>query len=233
MTKQEMYELLGSLAFGVILYLLSRDITFAVCLPLGAFVFWSLGRRAFGASWLVRMNTEEAYFRKPLSLRAFNAALALALAGFIAVWVHLCMTSSHREPLGVGIFGLMFFALAALLFIWNAGPSETRFDLRRGQVQSRMGFPLLSRSRTWDAADIAALRVLTSSRAVSMSIFLRKRHGLTAGTSVSYRTGLEGWNGSAGAQTANEEARAVAEVIGKEMGLAVETRQVDNRRTSR
>lgn len=64
MTKQEIQQLMGMLFFGIALYLFSKDFVFAFGLPVGLYVFGFSASRAFGASWVVRLDEEEAVFRE-------------------------------------------------------------------------------------------------------------------------------------------------------------------------
>jgi hypothetical protein len=232
-TRQEKYEFLASLGFGIVLYLLSRSLVFAVFLPLGVFVFYTLARRARGASWLVRRDAEEVYYRKPQALRVLNAILALMSVALFAGLCYLSATSGGKGYPSFVPFGLLVFALMALLFTWGAGPLEMRFDLARGRVRYRAGLPMLARWQTRDAADIATLSVLSSKGTVMMTIRWKSRRGLIAGTTVSLSSSLDGSWATGGAEAASEEARASAELIGNRLGVPVEVRQIGQGMASR
>ena len=81
MTKQDVQQLVGAILFGIVLYLFTRDPIFALSLPLGLYLFYFLAGRAFGASWILSQDEEEATFRKPTAMRAFFGVMTLASAG--------------------------------------------------------------------------------------------------------------------------------------------------------
>ncbi len=207
-TKEEKQGLIGAAAFSIFLYWYFKDWVFALALPFGTYLFYVVASRASGVSWLVRLNEEEAVFRKPAAMRVFFGAMALAMGGIIAFWVHLFLPGRHPQ----GIFGLVVLLLIELLFLFGVGPMDTRFDFERGRVFYRIGFPLLSWTRSADKSEVASLRVnITQSRGSTM--YLRwKRRGRMSGSVAQFET--------------FEQARAVAEQIGNRLGLPVEVRDL-------
>ena len=55
--------------------------------------------------------------------------------------------------------GLIMFFIVVPIFAFGAGPKEMRFDFQRRRWQSRMGFPLLTWTRTGSFDEIAYIRV--------------------------------------------------------------------------
>ncbi len=216
LTKEEKQGLMqglgGSLVFSIILYLFTKDFVFALALPFGFYLLWTVMSMAIGQSWQVRLNNEEAVFRRPAAARAVYGVWTLAMGGIIAEWVHLCLPGRHPQDTGIGIFGLVFLLLVEMVFLLGTGPMDTRFEFGKGRVFYRTGFPLLSRTRSADKSEIACLRVTISSRRGS-SVYLKwKGKGRHSGSIAQFGT--------------VEEARAVAEQIGSRLALPVEVRDL-------
>ena len=214
MTKEEkeglIGGLIGTLLFSLILYVSTKDLVFALALPFGFYLFWIVMLSALGQSWLVRLNEEEAVFRKPVASRIFTGAMAIALGKGIAYWVHLCLPGKHPQDTSMGVFGLVVLLIFELVFLFSIGPMETRFDFGRGHIFYRVGFPLISRTRHADKSEIACLRVTVSSRRGSYVYLKWKGKGRHSGSVAQFGT--------------VEEARAVAEQIGSRLALPVEVR---------
>ena len=206
LTKEEKKGLIGAAAFSIFLYWYFKDLLFALALPFGTYLFYAVGNRAFGVSWLVRLNDEEAVFRKPVAARTVYGAMALAMGWAIALWVHLCLPGKHPQDIGIGIFGLAFLLLVEILFLLGTGPMDTRFEFGKGRILYRMGFPLLSWTRSADKSEVASLCV---SQGRGAYLYLKwKRRGRVSGSVAQFGTAAE--------------AQAMAEHIGSRLVLPVD-----------
>ncbi len=218
MNKEDKQGLLqglgGSLLFSLILYLLSKDLLFAIALPFGFYLFWIVMLSALGQSWLVRLNEEEAIFRKPVASRIFTGAIAIALGKGIAYWVHLCLPGKHPQDTAMGVFGLIFLSLFEVLMVLSTGPRDTRFDFARGRISYHAGFPLLARTRNVDKSEVAAVRVSLSKNHGAYVYLKWKRSGRMSASIAQFETAVE--------------AGTVAEQIGNRLALPVEVRDLQN-----
>lgn len=204
--------LIGTLVFSLILYVSTKDVVLSLVLPFGFYLFWIVMRLALGQSWLVRLNEEEAVFRKPVASRIFTGAVAIALGKGIAYWVHLCLPGKHPQDTAMGVFGLVFLSLFEVLGILSTGPTDTRFDFARGRISYRSGFPLLARRRNMDKSEVAAVCV-SISKTNGAYVYLKwKRNGRTSGSIAQFETAVE--------------AGEVAEQIGNRLALPVEVRDL-------
>lgn len=212
MTKEEKQGLIGAAAFSIFLYWYFKDWLFALALPFGTYLFYVVANRASGVSWLVRLNEEEAVFRKPAAMRLLIGMMTLPVGAIIAFWVHQFIPGKHPQDMGMGVFGLVVLLLVELILLFSTGPMDTRFDFGRGRVFYQVGFPLLSPTRSADKSEVASLRVnITQSRGSTM--YLRwKRRGRISGSVAQFVT--------------FEEAQAVAEQIGNRLALPVEVRDL-------
>ncbi len=216
LTKEEKQGLMqglgGSLVFSLILYLFSKDFVYAIALPFGFYLFWIVMLSALGQSWLVRLNEEEAVFRKPVASRIFTGIVAIALGKGIAYWVHLCLPGKHPQDTAMGISGLVFLSLFEVLMILSTGPRDTRFDFARGRISYRSGFPLLARRHSMDKSEVAAVRVSISKNHGAYVYLKWKRSGRMSASIAQFETAVE--------------AGTIAEQIGDRLALPVEVRDI-------
>ena len=218
MTKEEkeglIGGLIGTLVFSLILYVSTKNVVFSLALPFGFYLFWIVMRLALGQRWLVRLNEEEAVFRKPVASRIFTGVMVVALGKGIAYWVHLCLPGKHPQDTAMGIFGLVFLSLFEVLAIFSMGPTDTHFDFVRGCISYRAGFPLLAQRRSVDKSEVAAVRVSISKNHGAYVYLKWKKSGRTSGGIAQFDTAIE--------------AGEVAEQIGNQMALPVEVRDLQS-----
>jgi len=109
-------------------------------------------------SWLVSYDEDEAEFRRPFAERLLLSLLGLGAACLLGRFVIFAynqgVSGQAILPLGIALFFVV-----VPIFAFMAGPKELRFDFQRRRYWSRMGFPLLTWTRTGDFDEIASISV--------------------------------------------------------------------------